>query len=203
MPEAPDLIEDDFLAALQAYLPRGFAWPRDPDAVLTQFLAGTAKAQARLHARENALLVDVFPATTLELLPEWEFSLGLPDKCIGPAPTIEERRALVMARLTAQGGASIAYFIAIALALGYVITISEFPAGTFGLPFGLPMLADRWVHAWQVDTDALRRTRFKFGTAFGRPFSEWTEAAVLRCEFERLQPAHTIIIFAYQEVDAL
>ena len=79
MSDAPDLGEADFLAALQAYLPTGPAWPRDPDTIVTQILSGIARAQARLHARENQLLIDLFPATTVELLPEWEASVGLPD----------------------------------------------------------------------------------------------------------------------------
>lgn len=195
---ATALTEDDFLAALQTYLPRGPAWPRDPDAVLTQFLRGLATAQARLHARQNAVLPEVFPATTLELLAEWEASLGLPDPCIGPEPSLDDRRALVIERLTAQGGASIAYFTAVALALGYTITITEFPTGTFGQPFGLPMLADVWIFAWQVNTASLTRTFFEYGTAFGQPFSTWSDVPVLRCEFARLKPAHTIVIWAYE-----
>jgi uncharacterized protein YmfQ (DUF2313 family) len=50
-------------------------------------LSGFTPAFERLTARANNLLIDAFPGSTYELLPEWEATLGLPDPCAGEAPT--------------------------------------------------------------------------------------------------------------------
>lgn len=118
--------EADYLSALQALLPQGRAWPRDPGALLTALLDGFAKSYALVDAKQTNLLIDAFPETTVELLPEWESSLGLPDPCVGQLATLEQRRTQVVARLTALGGQSIAALTAFAAALGFTITITEY-----------------------------------------------------------------------------
>ncbi|WP_244933763.1 putative phage tail protein [Pandoraea apista] len=100
-------------------MPRGAVWPRDPDALQTKVIRGLSSIYAQNTARANNLLIDSFPGTAFELLPEWEKTLGLPDPCAGVAPTIEARRAQVVARLAAVGGQSVAYFIQLATNLGY------------------------------------------------------------------------------------
>ncbi|RSK77125.1 DUF2313 domain-containing protein [Pandoraea apista] len=116
---APSLSTDDYLHAFQGLMPRGAVWPRDPDALQTKVIRGLSSIYAQNTARANNLLIDSFPGTAFELLPEWEKTLGLPDPCAGVAPTIEARRAQVVARLAAVGGQSVAYFIQLATNLGY------------------------------------------------------------------------------------
>jgi uncharacterized protein YmfQ (DUF2313 family) len=118
--------ETDFLAAVQALLPQGRAWSRDPAAKLTALLDGWARAYASVDARQSNLLIDAFPASTVELLPEWEATLGLPDPCLGQLPTIAQRQAQVLARIGAVGGQSIPYLIAFAAILGFAVGIQEF-----------------------------------------------------------------------------
>ncbi|MGO4416609.1 putative phage tail protein, partial [Cupriavidus sp. KB_39] len=97
---APNLTDGDFLRAFQALLPRGRVWNRDPDSTQTGVAAGITKCYTRLTQRCKNLLIDAFPATTYELLPEWEATLGLPDPCAGAAPSTQVRRNQVVARLT-------------------------------------------------------------------------------------------------------
>lgn len=118
--------EADYLAAIQALLPRGRAWPRDPAALMTALLDGFAKSYATTDARQTNLLTDAFPVTTVELLPEWESTLGLPDPCLGEAPTLQQRQGQVVARFKAQGGQSVAYLNSVAEALGFRVAITEF-----------------------------------------------------------------------------
>jgi uncharacterized protein YmfQ (DUF2313 family) len=191
---APAILAADFLAAFQRLLPRGPVWPRDPDAIQTQALAALMPTYERQTARSNNLLVDAFPPSTLELLPEWEETLGLPDPCQGPSATIQQRRAQVVARFAARGGQSVAYFIQYALNLGFPITITQFAPSRFGQPFGLPFYGVAWAFAWQVNAALVNFHQFAFGSdAFGEPF-EYFGNAVLRCELERVQPAHTTLI---------
>lgn len=123
---SPEYTAADYVTRLQALLPPGRAWPRDADATLTKVLTGLAGALADTNTDANALLVDAFPATAIDLLPEWEAALDLPGQ-FGVAPgTTAGRQAAVVAALTNTGGQSKAYLIALAAALGYTITISEF-----------------------------------------------------------------------------
>lgn len=190
--------EDDLFAVFQANIPTGPVWPRESDAIQTQILRALIPSFARSAARGANLIDDCFPATTLELLPEWEESLGLPDPCAGESPTIQQRQQQVVARFAAGGGQSKAFFIDYAAALGYRITITEFAPFRFGETFGKPLNGPDWAHAWQVNAPSFSIERFTFGLdAFGEPFAEWSND-VLQCELNRLKPAHTVLTFNYK-----
>lgn len=193
---APNYSAADYLRVLQAHLPRGRVWPRDGDAQQAAVLGTLTPCFARLNARANNLLVDAFPASTYELLPEWEETLGLPDPCAGEAPSTQQRVAQVVARLTATGGQSISYFTAVAKALGYTITVKQFAPSQFGMAFGDPFGGDDWAFAWMISAPSFSISNLTFGGAFGAPFSSWGNN-VLQCELSRIAPAHTILMFAY------
>ena len=62
----------------------------------------------------------------------------------------------LVARIAAQGGQSSAYYIQVALALGYTITITEFQTAQFGVStFGLPFYSNAWANAWQVNAPSV------------------------------------------------
>lgn len=195
---APAYTAADYLSALQSLLPRGHAWPRAPDAVQTSALAGLTPIYARQNLRANHLLVDGFPTTTVELLPEWEATLGLPDPCAGPAPTLQGRRAQVVARFTATGGQSISYMKSFALSLGYAIDITQFiPARAGILRAGLPLCGNAFAHAWRVSTPLNSSFAFRAGMSMaGEPLSSIGNA-VLECELRKIAPAHTVVFFTY------
>ncbi|MDR5815782.1 DUF2313 domain-containing protein [Caballeronia sp. LZ033] len=195
---APNFNAADFLAAMQALLPRGRVWPRDPDTIQAKVIAGLAPSYERQTARANYLLVDAFPATTYELLPEWEATLGLPDACAGAAPTIQQRRAQVVARLTNLGGASIPYLVGFAASLGYTVTITQYTQARAGmLKAGQPCCGYDWNFAWKITAPLNTVVRAVAGAmAAGDPLAAWGNN-VLECEFRAIMPAHTIPIFAY------
>lgn len=178
---APLYSAADYLAALQSLMPRGRAWPRDPDATQARALAGLAPTYERQNQRANQLLVDAFPATTVELLPEWESALGLPDPLAGAAPTIEARRAQVLARFVGAGGQSIPYITAYALNLGYAITVTQFaPARVGMLRVGMPVYGPDFAHVWQINV----------------PLDAESDA-LLEPALRKIAPAHTVVIFNY------
>ncbi|AKM32460.1 phage tail protein [Pandoraea faecigallinarum] len=195
---APVLTSDDYLQAFQGLMPRGAVWPRDPDALQTKVLRGLSGVYAQNTARANNLLIDAFPGTAFELLPEWEQTLGLPDPCAGVSPTVEARRAQVIARLAAVGGQSIAYFTQLAANLGYSITITQFSPFVFGqASFGDALNGPDWAFAWQVNAPSYSIRYFAFdGSVFGEPFASW-DNNVLQCEISAYAPAHTIPLFNY------
>jgi uncharacterized protein YmfQ (DUF2313 family) len=198
MPSPPERTAAEFQTALQALLPPGVVWPRETGSALGQILQGVAVTAARLRARADALLVDAFPATAYELLPEWEAALGLPDPCAGPAPSLQQRRGQVVARLTARGGQTPAYFIERAAQLGYTVSIRQYAPSRLGtMRMGDRMRHAAWAHAWAIRAPSTTVRPFRMGqSGLGERFRSWGNA-VLECELRSVAPAHTIPLFQY------
>jgi uncharacterized protein YmfQ (DUF2313 family) len=196
---AAELAPEDFARALHALLPRGVAWPREPGTVQAQAVAGLADIVAALHGRAGDLSeIESDPARTVELLADWERAYGLPNPCVGEGQTIQERRDALLARIAGAGGQSRAYFIAVAAALGFTITITEFDAFVVGASaVGDPLHDEPWRFAWQVNAPEDTVRDFRVGaSAVGDPLRGWGNAA-LECVLTALAPAHTKILFAY------
>jgi uncharacterized protein YmfQ (DUF2313 family) len=191
----------DFQGELQALLPPGDAWPRDPNSLLAQLLLAVGDGLAAVDASAEGLLDEADPRTTLYLLPDWERVAGLPDPCAGPAPTIAARRAQLVARLTSEGGQSIAIITAYLAALGYTVTISEFYPFTVGVSGvgdpGSPVCDQDWQFVFAINAPLNTVQYFCPGiSAAGEPLASWGNE-VLECETQRIAPAHTIPIFLY------
>ncbi|MDN8077372.1 DUF2313 domain-containing protein [Burkholderia vietnamiensis] len=152
----------------------------------------------------NNLLVDAFPATAVQLLPEWESALGLPDPCAGESPTLAGRQQQVVARFTNSGGQSIPYFIAFAKTLGYSVTATEFTPFRVGQQaMGSPVANQDWAFVWRINAPAETITYFSAGqSAVGEPLAIWG-SNVLECELSAIKPAHTILNFSYGQVGLL
>lgn len=189
----------DYREQLQALLPPGGAWTRQPDAVLTRVLDAIAQEMARLDARAQILIDESDPRSTAELLADWERVAALPEPCLADiAQTSSERRAALHTKLTRLGGLSRAFFIAFAAAAGYTVTITEarpFQAGHSVA--GHAITNGVWVFTWQVNS-ALHTVRvFGAGSgAAGDALRSWGNA-LLECLCTRYKPAHTLPIFAY------
>lgn len=196
---APNYQASDFLTALQGLMPRGLAWPKDAAAVMAQSMSGLSPTWARHTLQNNNLLVDAFPSTTFQLLPEWEATLGLPDPCAGESPTIQQRRAQVVARFTNGGGQSLPYFVQFAASLGYDVSIEEFaPARANQSRCGSPCYSEAWAFAWAIEMPLSTVTYARAGLSVaGEPLASWGNA-VLQCEMARISPAHTVLQFQYQ-----
>jgi uncharacterized protein YmfQ (DUF2313 family) len=195
---APAYTNADFLTGFQRLLPTGPVWPRDSDAVQTQVFEALVSLYTANAESAAELLVDAFPATTVFLLPEWQATLGLPDPCAGPAATLAQSQAQVLARFTAVGGQSIPYFISFAKALGYDITIDQFAPFRVGAgAVGAPLYGTAWAFAWQVNAPDVTINSFIVGDSeIGDPLQAFTNT-VLECELQRLAPAHTTVIFNF------
>jgi uncharacterized protein YmfQ (DUF2313 family) len=188
----------DYLAALQALLPRGRIWPRDPDATMTSVASGLSQIYARTNVRANDAIAEGFPATTSQLLPEWEWTLGLPDPCAGAAPTIQQRRGQVLARFAGIGGQSAQQIVTYAKSLGYLITIEQYSVSRVGQSrVGQRMNSEAWATVWTVTTRNNTVTPARVGqSAAGEPLATWGNE-VLRCELQAIAPAHTTLLFNF------
>lgn len=187
----------DYLAAMFALGHRGRAWTIEPGTVRASVMLGLAQSYVRSGARAVNLITDAFPATTIELLPQWELSLGLPDLCAAQPQTLQQRQAAVLSRFIAAGGQTQAYYIAVALALGYAITITEFGAFRAGFSRAGQACGGAFVHAWQVNAPTFTIGTFRAGNSTaGEPLRWWSNTA-LQCTLRALAPAQTVVLFSY------
>ena len=190
---------EEFAQLLLNLRPTGDAWPDEPGSVQGQVLLALAETCARLNARANVLVSEACPATTGELLAEWEASVGLPDGCAPLAPTLAARRATVIAKLVAQGGASIPYLTAYAAALGSTVTITQFQAFRADASAADdPANADAWALAWQVNVPDQSIGFFFFAdqASADDPLAAF-QVGALECRLHRIAPAHTALLFHY------
>lgn len=187
----------DYEAALRALFPTGRAWSREPDALQGQLVAGLAPTLVRLDARAQTLLVDAFPATTLELLPEWEASLGLPDPCEGPDQVVQQRRQQVVNRLVNTGGQSRAYFLDVLARLGFIDSeITEYTPFKADVSVAdWPLYDESWAHAWRVNVPGLRVFEFEADISTADEPLLTIADEVIVCVIEALKPAHTLVIY--------
>lgn len=194
------LSADEYFAQLQALLPQGPAWPREDDLVLTKQLRAWAEELALIDERVEALINEADPRTTNELLVDWERVAGLPDPCLTVAQGYQQRINALVSKLTTLGGQSIAYFVALATALGYENTTIEeyktFDCGRSACGDALWSESARFIWKMNLQSDG-SITYFSCGeSACGDALREWSDE-VFECRINAFKPAHTTVIFAY------
>lgn len=175
---------------LAQLLPRGGLWNFEPGSVLGKLLLGIADELARIDARSEDLVEEWDPRTAVELLPDWERALGLPDGCVGLASVVSERQLGVTAKLSARGGQTAAYYVALAAGMGFVAAVDE-PA---------PLI-------WRLSVDLaqstspyqLRSSLFRAGSSRAGDRVAMSYVAELECVVGRAKPAHVLAWFRYLE----
>lgn len=210
MPSAIRRTAEDYAEAFSGLLPQGAAWPRELGSVLMRFVAGLAAAWARVDGRAADLLErESDPRSTLEMLDSWEAAFGLPDPCVVEPLTVADRRTALLQRMTTEGGQSRAYFIAVAAALGYTITITEYAPYMGGISRGgdtRDAQGDyRWMAGpaeirfmWTVHVGLTRLTWLRGGAGAGGDHHLTIALATdLECTLRRIKPAHTELFFDY------
>lgn len=140
-----------------------------------------------------------------ELMTKLSLRFGGARGCgIAVPDALADRQQLVVARLTAEGGQSRAYFIALAAALGYpTVQILEFSpvragrsrCGSGAWRIGSPL----YRFFWRMRVGAAPVTWFRAGRGVcGRdPQARIARAALLECLVRRWKPAHTDVQFLY------
>ncbi len=165
-------------------------------------LAATIEAEGAALDRVRVLASYVLEALTPWgagglWLTDWERVLGLPDECAGGlAQTMGERMAAAVAKVRERGGQSRSYFVGVAAALGYAITIQEHDAFTCETACDQPICDEDWRYAWTVRAPETTIREFSCDSACTDPLASWGNA-LLECVINRLKPAHTHVIFSY------
>jgi uncharacterized protein YmfQ (DUF2313 family) len=184
-----------YLAQLQALLPPGIAWPREPGA-LSDTLAALAEEMARVDGRAEDLQDEADPRSTVELLGDWERAFGLPDPCTDLPDAYGERVDALVGKVTRIGGQSPSYFIAVAARLGFTVTITEFDPFTVDDTVGDVLSGEEWQFAWRVNAPAETVSYFTVDSYVTERLADWGNER-LECAIARLKPAHTTVLYAY------
>lgn len=173
---------EDYAGAFRALLPRGRIWQAEPGSTQQRLIAALAKAWSRLDSTAGALLDSSLPGSNLDLVGEWEATLGLPDPCAGANATLEQRAAQVVSRFVAGGGQSTSFFVSFAAALGFgisITTIATFRADVSTVE--TPLYEEDWLFVWVVTVTSN---------------SSGLSNDVLLCELNSLKPAHTYVLIS-------
>ena len=150
------------------------------------------------QSRAEQLLNEMFPDQSHELLPDWERVCGLTP---GSDDTLQLRRDRVIRKLRERGSLSIPYFIALAAAMGYEITIEEdnpFICGWSEVGVD-PLSIEESIFMWRVNVAGQPVYEFRCGeSACGERLLWWPGVAELEICFNELKPAHTFVYFTYE-----
>lgn len=165
---------------------------------LSAAIEAEGKALDELEASSTYVYDTIFPDTGAGLV-DWERVLGLPDPClIGESQTTGQRIQAVVSKLSYRGGQSRPFFIGLAKALGYDVSVSVFRPALAGLAVaGDPINGGDWDFTWRVNAPAVTINTALAGLAgAGDPLATWGNKA-LECRLGQLKPAESILLFGY------
>jgi uncharacterized protein YmfQ (DUF2313 family) len=118
------------------HLPKGFVWPkwfgdaRTP--VWNGLLTALGTEPARVDQKVRKLLLEMDPRTASDTFEDWLQAYGLPDTCVGPAPTQEIERTRLVQLVTLKGSTTRRFLTAIAFDLGFDIFVQTYRPARMG-----------------------------------------------------------------------
>lgn len=172
---------------LRKLLPQGALWTTDSGSVLDRELLALGDELQRVEGRGVDLVNESDPRTATETLDDWERVLGLPDQDVLEIPTtVEARRLAVAQKVVKTGGQTPAYYVGVAAACGYTVTVGEGYHATViraGHRCGAGARGVEWAHVWRLDVE----------TPTGPALTHEELERIIR----RVAPAHTVVQFNY------
>jgi len=205
---------DDILPQTLALTPRGPAWGTDEagdgrgaSPSLLRVWRGLSSVFAETFRATFNVATQAIPTAITFSLPEWEAEYGLPDACLSPNATQEQRINAVRARFAATGGSSLGYFVCLARTLGYDIDIEEpndFICDLSECDGEDTVVSVNGHHEWVIHLLSLGDTWFypDDGELDETPLEGFAVAVDLECVLRREAPEHTTLIFDYSGVAA-
>lgn len=203
-----DPADEEAEGFLTALLPKGAAWGTpdnqalDPLSVLARFWRAIGSGLADAYRALFRVAMESTAVTLIGSLEDWETEYGLPDPCLGPDQTIDERMRSLLLKIRSGGTITPADFIKLAADAGYAITIEEpnpfrmggsAMGGSDALGGGFPS-----EYVWIVKVPGVPVDYFRMGV--GRmgetPLGKLGLPADLVCLFNALKPAWTTLVFS-------
>jgi uncharacterized protein YmfQ (DUF2313 family) len=164
--------------------------------VLPDDLAVDGRSLDAAQAQAEILLEEMFPDTSVLLLPSWERICGITPPS---GASIQSRQAAVLAQLrSTPGDIKKPYFIALAARLGYTITIVNY------VPFmsgwgraGDSLYITLAPYIWIVTVVGTPVYHFRAGqSAAGEALTSWPSQGALQALLNNLKPADVCMVFA-------
>lgn len=150
---SPPATDSGYARQLKQLLPQGALWNLEPSSWISKVILAMSAEFAHIENRGRKLITESDPRTADETLEEWESFLSLPDERVTSVVdlTDDERRVAITQKYTSQGGQSDSFFIELAAACGYTVTVSNYNADLlrvgfrvgdrcYGLPFAYAIL---------------------------------------------------------------
>lgn len=197
-------VKNRYASLLKKLLPDGWAWAAKniKSSNLAKLLTSMAEEYSRIEDRAVALLKESNPATTFELLPDWERVFGLPDQC---APdevlTLQQRRQRILQLLTTRGGQNKSFYKTLAAQFGYdvgVIEVSDQPPFRAGQGrAGDKLTNGGWRYAFVIEAPADSIIQFRAGRSTAGERLLLVQNSTLQCLIEKYKPAHAVAIFTF------
>jgi len=168
--------------SLRSLVPPGIAWKGEK---FLELIDAFAVELARFEGSATYLQGEVFPATTEDLLPDWERLAGLPDKDFPLPADIEARRQTLISRLSIIASPTKTEIERVALAGGFVIRLDEIQPFRVGISsVGDPVAGNEWLFIFYVNTFA------------GLSANEQIRLISI---VKRFKPAHTVAVFDFRD----
>lgn len=190
--------QDDHARAVLNFLPGGNLFEaknKNTSNLYKLFLGFSAELQ-RMEQTLYDITNDHDIRVTELLIERWESAVGIPDDCFNNTGTLDERRRNVLVKLAAIGANTEQDFIDLAAILGYAITIEHLDEIDFNPPYDIPLSLEFGVpesrFVWIVKGDGVAPNV----PPYDIPLSlENAQASIIQCLFNKLKPAHTLILY--------
>ena len=189
---------------LKRLFPDGWAWDakNQKTSNLSKLIASMSEEYTRIDDRGANLIKESNPATTFELLPDWERVFGLPDEC---SPTqdlsIQQRRQRIIQLLTTRGGQNKGFYQTLASNFGFdvnVIEVSDQPPFRAGSGRAGDKLTNGvWRYAFVIQAPADSLVKFRAGISTAGDRLLLVQNSTLQCLIEKYKPAHAVAIFNF------
>lgn len=186
---------------LKRLMPEGEAWDFTGNTGL--LVASLSSELATIDAYIRDSIVDLITIRSEEVLAWWESLLGMPDACDCLSDefiSFEQRRALVIDKLSARQTVTKAGLIIRAHKLGYQITIRECRPWRCGISsVADPLYSADWAHAFYIVKPESNLLWALAGSArCGDRIRTWGNQR-LQCWINRAKQSHTTVFFDYGE----
>jgi len=182
---------EQYRELLKSLMPLGKIWTRDSNSVLHKIWYSLGEELSRIEARVDDLYDEKDVRTTSELLLEHEEDFGLPDIDDEISSIESERQEELESSLLKLGQQFQQYYIDIANALGYTITIEEFSPFWAGVQTAIDRIGDQYnVFWWMVWIDLDNVT-----------YSNQVNITKLINKINSTKPGHTHLIFEFRNAE--
>jgi uncharacterized protein YmfQ (DUF2313 family) len=194
--KAPNPGLPDWVQATFDLLPRGLMWPRDLLSNLGKIVSVIAQERQIRHQRKLILLeIESVPTSAVELLPDWEKALGLPDPCLAAPTALAARQAAIADVFFADHPPTRVNMVRWAAQAGWNVTIREQRDFVAGVSMAGDAVGES-DFVWAVTVLDQVRTYFRAGqSTSGDPLWDFPDLTTLECVLRRAAPGHTQVYF--------